>query len=149
MNDKHVLFAALTCAASITGAQATETVAPGLWSEQVSHSMDQGHTWRARPPVKHCVSAQQAATPSERLRELIEAEGCSTDGVSVAKGRIEGVVVCTSHGGARIKLSGQYSDTRYNVTGDATGQAEVNGQVIDMPLRIQSRWTGQRVGACS
>lgn len=148
MNCKRVMLAALTCAASITGAQAAETVAPGLWSEQVSLSMDQGRTWRARPPVKHCVSAQQAATPSERLRELIEADGCSADGVSVASGRIEGVVACASHGGARIKLSGQYSDTHYDVTGDATGKAEVNGQVVDMPVRFQSRWKGQRVGAC-
>lgn len=149
MNHKCVLLAALACAAWATGAQAAESVAPGLWSEQVSLSMDQGRTWRARPAVQHCVSAQQVDTPAQRLRELLAADGCSADGVSVAKGRIEGVVVCTSHGGARVKLSGQYSDTSYDVTGDATGKAEVNGQVVDMPLRIQSRWKGQRVGACS
>lgn len=149
MNCKRVMLAALAGAAWMGGAQAADTVAPGLWSDQVAMSMDQGRTWRTMPPTQYCVSAEQAETTTQRLREQIDAAGCSADGVSADNGRIEGVVVCSGYGGARIKLSGRYSDTSYDVTGDATGKAESNGQVIDLPVRIQSRWTGKRVGACS
>ena len=134
------------------GGGGAATMQPGQWeitTEVVRMSapnMPQGVNMPTPPPttVRTCLTAQQAGAPSGGfLTGSGESAGCTSQGMTMANGRISGTVQCAQQGSTmRSTMDGQFSPTRFEVNQRVETAAE------GMTVNIESRTSGRRVGDC-
>jgi hypothetical protein len=90
---------------------------------------------------------RQCITPEEAAGGFInkdEEANCTKEGLSLAGGRIQGSMTCTSEEGkATIVLAGQHSGTSYDLTSKISSQNEAGS------MTIETRATGRRIGECT
>jgi hypothetical protein len=134
------------------GTTAAVAMQPGQWeivTEVVRMdvpNMPKGVSAPTPPPttVRTCLTPQQAGAPSGGfLTGSGEGGGCTSRNMSMAGGRIQGVVQCDQQGSTmRSTMDGRFSPTSFEVN----QQVETSAQGMNMT--IQSRTSGRRVGDC-
>lgn len=141
--------AAATGAGAAAGATALQ---PGLWEITTEvlrmevPNMPQGIS-AAPPPttVRSCLTPEQANAPTGGFFAGSDNPGgCTAENMSMADGRIQGVVQCNQPGSAmRSTMEGRFSAASFQVN----QSVETRAQGMDMT--IQSRTSGRRVGECT
>lgn len=136
------------------GGAASVALQPGMWETTVEvvrmnmPNMPAGMTPPMPPPttVNYCLTAEQAAQPNANfLTGSGEAGGCTSENLSMANGRIQGVVTCSAQGTSmRSTMDGRFTPTGYEMT----TQVETNaaGQTVEMETRTRARRTGDCPG---
>jgi hypothetical protein len=136
------------------GGAASVALQPGMWETTVEvvrmnmPNMPAGMNPPMPPPttVNYCLTAAQAAQPNANfLTGSGEAGGCTSENLSMANGRIQGVVTCSAQGTSmRSTMDGQFTPTSYEMT----TQVETNaaGQTVEMETRTRARRTGDCPG---
>ena len=134
------------------GGAAAVTMAPGQWEittevgEIQMANMPAGVTPPTPPPttVRTCLTAAQASAPSGGfLTGSGEGSGCTSEGMTMSGGRIQGTVQCNQAGSTmRSTMDGQFSSESFEVN----QRVETSAQ--GMNVTMQSRTRGRRVGDC-
>ena len=142
-------LAALTLALPPTAIAQPSGVKPGLWEIAVTiNSMDSP----SLPPaiakmmigktvtVKHCITPADAAKgPQEMLKS---GSGCVFNKYTMAAGRMNSEITCTSHGATtRTASSGTFTPESFT----AQGRAVATGGA---PMTTTSTSVGRRIGGC-
>lgn len=137
------------------GGAAGAAFQPGMWETTVEvvrmtmPNMPAGMTPPTPPPttVRHCLTAEQAARPNANfLTGSGEAGGCTAENLTMANGRIQGTVSCSSEGTQmRSTMDGQFTGTSYEMTTQVETSAA--GQTMNMETRTRARRTGDCPGA--
>lgn len=103
-----------------------------------------------RPPIKTCITPEQAAKPDADFLTAQKDSKCSYSGFHMAGGAIEGTVTCPSGQGgeSKVAMQGIYTPTTYTVTMemDAAGMNSPSGGAMTMHMKAKT--TGKRVGEC-
>ena len=139
-------------ASSAAGTGAGPTMQPGLWEVTVQTgaieipNMPKGVQMPMAAPttVRSCLTAEQVASPNANfLSGKDDRAGCTGENMSVAGGRIQGVVNCsTPEGRMRATMDGRYTATSYELTQQIETHAQ--GMTVNMENRVSAR----RVGEC-
>ena len=137
------------------GGAASVALQPGMWETTVevvrmsAPNMPAGVTPPTPPPttVSYCLTAAQAAQPNANfLTGSGEAGGCTSENLSMANGRIQGVVSCNAQGTQmRSTMDGQFTPTSYDMTTHV--QTTAAGMTMDMETRTRARRTGDCPGS--
>jgi hypothetical protein len=137
------------------GGAASAALQPGMWETTVevvrmsAPNMPAGVTPPTPPPttVSYCLTAAQAAQPNANfLTGSGEAGGCTSENLSMANGRIQGVVSCNAQGASmRSTMDGQFTPTSYDMTTQV--QTTSAGMTMDMETRTRARRTGDCPGS--
>jgi hypothetical protein len=125
---------------------------PGEWETTVevvrmeAPNMPQGMNMPmpAATTIRTCLTAEQVSRPNAGfLTGKGDASGCTYENFSMAGGRIQGSVQCSSQGTTmRSTFNGQFSATSYEMT----QQVETGAQ--GMTMEMESRTSGRRIGDC-
>jgi len=126
---------------------------PGQWEITTAvlrmevPNMPSGISPPTPPPttVRTCLTPQQASAPNGGfLTGSGEGGGCTSQNMSMAGGRIQGVVQCNSQGSTmRSTMEGRFSATSFEVNQHVETAAQ------GMNMNIESRTSGRRVGDCT
>ena len=123
---------------------------PGMWEQTTQLSADQSH-WRTMSNSRGCMSKEQASDWENTARQQIAAAQCTVQNLSVAGGKLSGLVTCANVYQAQMKLSGTYDGSRYDIdlvsTGTVPMPAPAGGKAV--PVKLYGKWTGRLVGMCS
>jgi len=150
MMKRIVLMVAVAAAASFSAAAADRIApAPGLWEQSTALSAD-GKTWRPGRRTQGCLTEAQASDWDAQMRRQVAQASCTIDTLTVGGGRISGVIACATLNQPVVTLSGDYTDTAYdvNLVSAAVVDASQVGGPARAPVRMFARWTGRRVGPC-
>lgn len=129
------------------------TIQPGLWvitSEVTEVSAPnlplqaRDRMLGARPPIRSCITPEQAARPDARFLAAEGGNGCSYADFAMANGRMTGTMRCPEAAGATTaQMTGDYRPDRYVLT-----------MTIETPMpdgavmRVNTRTVGRRTGDC-
>jgi hypothetical protein len=100
-----------------------------------------------RPPLRSCITPEQAAKPSPSFMAAMEKSDCTYQQWSVENGRMMGAMSCS--GGnlptdMNIKLSGTYAPDSYSLDMDITTEGVPGGPAVVMKATTRAK----RVGEC-
>ncbi len=143
--------------ASASGGGSTSGAAvslqPGQWEMTTTvvsmniPNMPQGVSPPTPPPstISMCLTPEQAAAPNGGfLTGTGEGGGCRSDNMTMADGRIQGVVQCDSQGTQmRATVNGQFTPTSYEIN------QQVQTTAQGMSMEIEARTNGRRTGDCA
>ncbi len=124
-------------------------IEPGLWalgSEVIDVSAPdlpreiRNRMIGPRPGMRHCITPDQAASPSANFLAGRGDGACRYRAFSVEGGRIEGDMVCPD---AEARMTGTYSAERYDMRMEM--RSPMPGGAV---MTLQVRSTGERIGAC-
>jgi hypothetical protein len=128
------------------------TMQPGQWEIRTEvgrmevPNMPAGMSPPTPPPttVNTCLTPEQARAPSgDFLTGSGQAAGCTTENMSMAGGRVRGIVQCNQQGTTmRSTMDGQFSPTSFEIN----QRVETSAQGMNMTM--ESRTTGRRTGDC-
>lgn len=130
------------------------TIAPGAWevaSEVVRVSAPnlpiqaRDQMIGPRPPVRGCLTPEQAARPDARFLAGQGRRGCAYSDFAMRNGRLTGTMHCPERGGGTTvaRMTGDYRHDRYALA-----------MTIETPMpdgammRIETRTVGRRTGDC-
>lgn len=151
MNNFKIALSVLA-AVSLPCSAASITPEAGMW-EQATFISSDGKNWQPALKNSGCLSASEAAAWESQARQQMTSAGCTVDKMSVANGKMSGVVACRNASMAAMdvkeavmNVQGQYSDKAYSIelSASTVPQSATSGS----PVKYFLKWTGQRLGAC-
>lgn len=113
---------------------------PGMPAEAVRAAQQQPPT-----KVRTCLTEQQVAQPpADFITGSGQNGGCTTENMSMAGGRMQGTIQCSSEGTTmRTTIEGQFTATTYELT--------QNGEIrtgAGPAMTTRTRTSGRRIGDC-
>jgi hypothetical protein len=126
---------------AIPAARAADFVAPGVWEQTTSRSTD-GKTWRPGVRTQGCLTQQQADDWVPQVRQQIAAAGCEATTLTIAGGKVSGVLSCPGQAASAVRIGGSYTASAYDI------DVGVSGAVPSGPVGLFARWKGRRLGDC-
>lgn len=146
----HALAIVAACVACIPAIAADRVkFDAGLWQHMNRVSSD-GASWQPVETARTCLSEAQTTSWDAQVREQIAAAHCTIDRLSVADGRISGVIACPGIYRYRASVSGQYTSRAYSIDVVSSAVLDMSraGGSAKSPITRFAQWRGHRIGAC-
>lgn len=142
-----VLAACVVCMPAIAGEPVKFD--PGLWEHSVRVSLD-GTSWKTAEQGQTCLSVAEAGSWDAEIREQIASADCTVDQLSVAGGRVAGVVSCPDVNQFKASIIGQYTPRSYSmdVTSSVVLDTRQGGGSAKSAMKRLAQWRGHRIGPC-
>jgi hypothetical protein len=123
-----------------------ETTTQVLAIEMPGMPPEAAKAMQQQPPqtVRSCLTEQQVARPPADFFAGAAQQGCDGSNMTMAGGRIQGTLQCTSDQGTmRITMDGQFAPTSFEIA--QTMEVTAGGRPA---MTTRARATGRRIGDC-